>query len=192
MSRSGTNENSATSSCSSRRWVLVRTTDEVPIAELRCSLDDAAADEVRVGIGEVGGDREQPADRHRLLLEDLAGHLVAALAEPAHLPWPPRRSARRPAGDRGTGSASTAAGCARCRSATRRSRRRRRTRSCSAASADRRRADRPSGCARGRARRPCPPRRGRRRPTRSRRRRARCRRSPRPTSAAARSSPKYA
>src|SRR5436309_129763 len=41
-----------------------------PVAEPRRRLDDAATDEVGRRVGEVGGDGEQPAQRHRLLLED--------------------------------------------------------------------------------------------------------------------------
>jgi hypothetical protein len=58
---------------------------EIPVAKLGSGLDHAAAHEVRIRIGEVGGDREEAADRHRLLLEHLAGHFVAPLAEAAQL-----------------------------------------------------------------------------------------------------------
>ena len=55
-----------------------------PLAEVRGRLDDAAADEVGVGIREVGGDREEPADRLRLLGEDRERHRVALLAVAPH------------------------------------------------------------------------------------------------------------
>ena len=56
---------------------------QVPVAELRIGLDDAATDEIGIGVGEVGGDGEQTTYRDRLLFEDLAGHFVTAFAEPA-------------------------------------------------------------------------------------------------------------
>src|SRR5262249_3374237 len=55
-----------------------------PVTELRRGLDNAAADEIRVRIGEVRRDREQAADRHGLLLEDAARERVALLAVGAH------------------------------------------------------------------------------------------------------------
>jgi hypothetical protein len=57
---------------------------EEPVPEVRCRLDHAAADEVHIGVGEVGRDREQAADRHGLLLEDAEGQRVAGLAVAAH------------------------------------------------------------------------------------------------------------
>ena len=138
MSRSGTSENSATSSCSARSCVLRAHHRQVPVAELRRGLDHTAADEVAVGVGEVGRDREQPSDRDRLLLEDLASHLVAAFAVAAQLLRGLVDRHAAPIRDRDSGSASRAAGCGGCRSARRCSRHRRRTRSCSSAAADRR------------------------------------------------------
>ena len=130
MSRSGTSENSATSSCSARSSVLRSHHRQVPVAKLRRRLDDAAADEVGVGVGEVGGDGEQPPDRDRLLFEHLASHLVAAFAVAAQLLGGLVDRQTAPIRDRDTRSASRATGCGGCRSARPCSRRRRRTRSC--------------------------------------------------------------
>ena len=91
MSRSATSANDATARCSSRRHRVLLDPFEEPVAERRFGLDHAAAEQVHVGIGEVGPDREQTAERHRLLLEDVERHLVAALPE---VPYPLRRVER--------------------------------------------------------------------------------------------------
>ena len=77
-----TSKISAAARCSSRSACVRPDLREEPVTEVRLGLDHATADEVHVGVGEVGSDREQAPDRHRLLLEDLQRHLVAALAEP--------------------------------------------------------------------------------------------------------------
>jgi hypothetical protein len=57
---------------------------EEPVAEDRHRLDHAAADEVRVRVGEVRRDGEEPAERDRLLPEDLQGHGVPGAGVPPH------------------------------------------------------------------------------------------------------------
>ena len=57
---------------------------EEPLAEMGRGLDDTAAQEVGVGVGEVRGDGEEPPHRLRLLLEDRQSQGVALLPVAAH------------------------------------------------------------------------------------------------------------
>ena len=51
-----------------------------PVPKRGCAFHDTAAEEVHTRVGVVRRNREQPAERHRLLLEDPQCHLVAGLA----------------------------------------------------------------------------------------------------------------
>ena len=158
MSRSATTAKLATAACSAAQLVAGADPVEEPVAEVRLGLGDAAADEVGVGVGEVGGDREHPTDRHRLLLEDPRAP-SRRRARRSRAPLGGAPSGRgRPAGGRDSASARTAAGCWGCRLSEA-------TLSTSPTNPQLQRgngwparAARPSGCARGRARRPSRPR----------------------------------
>ena len=154
MSRSATSSNLADPRSARRGAGCARPRDRGTSRGTRRGLDHTAADEVRVGVGEVGGDREQPAERHRLLIEELARHLVAVLAvrpdllrcfERIELGERMIRILRQPERQQVVADAGQA---------RRRSRRPAEPAVADAASAGRRRAAHASGHARGRARRP--------------------------------------
>ena len=84
MSRCGINATSAMAFCSARSVVAATTWPTNQSRKRRLGLHHAAADEVRVRVGEVRGQREQPAQRHGLLAEHLEGELVPLRREAAH------------------------------------------------------------------------------------------------------------
>ena len=84
MSRSGTSAKVTRGSCSARRSVCSRTVSRNQSRKLGHRLDHAAAEEVRVRVGEVRRDGEEPAERDRLLPEDLQGHRVPGAGVAPH------------------------------------------------------------------------------------------------------------
>ena len=85
MSRSGDDRERGDLACSSRSCVAACDAFDEPGPELGAGVGHPTTDEVGVGIDEVGGDGEHPPDRHRLLVEDALGQLVAPLSVVADL-----------------------------------------------------------------------------------------------------------
>ncbi len=79
-SRSGTRTKSTSLACSARSVVCSRIRLEEPFAERGVGFHDTAPDEIGARVGEHGRDGEEPAQRRRLLLEDLPRQRVTGLA----------------------------------------------------------------------------------------------------------------
>ena len=76
--------NVASLACSSWSCVAARTRSTNSVRN-SARLRHPTADEVGVGVDEVGGDGEHPPDRHGLLVKDVLRQLVAPLAVVADL-----------------------------------------------------------------------------------------------------------